>query len=280
MFDQLPVFGEGRSVYPKPSSDKEELASVLITVKAAPQPSEKYGDTVCVAGIRLSDHGPEWVRLYPIPFRSLEEYARFSKYEIIEVPIRPSRDDSRAESFKPDRSRIRRGQRLSKWETRHTFIGPLVGEWTMCSIAKAREAGEVFPSLAAIVPAKVMGMDIEHHPGWTQDQLVKLRRDVGQMDLFGEVAKQHVLDAPRFQAWFKYLCMSSGCNGHRQSLLDWEFVALSRRLPDQDDETAMEQLRRKFLGELCDPDRGPLFFVGNQAKRPQAYGVLGVYRSA
>ena len=32
---------------------RSETARVLITVKASPQPSAKYGDTVCVAGIRV-----------------------------------------------------------------------------------------------------------------------------------------------------------------------------------------------------------------------------------
>lgn len=37
---------------------------VLVTVKAAPNPSATYGETVCAAGIRLADTGPkDWIRL-------------------------------------------------------------------------------------------------------------------------------------------------------------------------------------------------------------------------
>jgi hypothetical protein len=43
----------------------------MITVKAAPNPSEQYGETVCVAGLQASVESPGWVRLYPINFREL-----------------------------------------------------------------------------------------------------------------------------------------------------------------------------------------------------------------
>src|SRR5699024_12815403 len=55
----------------------------LVTVKAAPNPSTTYGETVCVAGIRLGGTGPtNWVRLYPINFRHLPEAtAKFKRSE-------------------------------------------------------------------------------------------------------------------------------------------------------------------------------------------------------
>ncbi|RRD60723.1 hypothetical protein EII30_05595 [Leucobacter sp. OH1287] len=48
-----------------------ETARVLITVKTSPNPSAKYGDTVCVAGIRTDREAYEWIRLYPVNFRWL-----------------------------------------------------------------------------------------------------------------------------------------------------------------------------------------------------------------
>lgn len=45
---------------------------VLITVKAAPNPSATYGETVCVAGLRLDLDAAGWVRHYPINFREFD----------------------------------------------------------------------------------------------------------------------------------------------------------------------------------------------------------------
>ena len=74
---------------------------MLVTVKAAPNPSERYGETVCVAGLRLDLDNPGWVRLYPINFRELENDSRFRKYDVVSVTARPNPGDPRAESWRP-----------------------------------------------------------------------------------------------------------------------------------------------------------------------------------
>jgi hypothetical protein len=63
----------------------EETAEVMVTVKTYPNPSETYGETVCVAGIRLDRGRPEWIRLYPVKFRNAGFDSTFKKYEIIRV---------------------------------------------------------------------------------------------------------------------------------------------------------------------------------------------------
>lgn len=68
---------------------------VLITVKAAPNPSATHGETVCVAALRLDLDSPGWVRLYPINFRDLVSSQRFRKYEIVSIKARPARADAR-----------------------------------------------------------------------------------------------------------------------------------------------------------------------------------------
>ena len=99
------------------------------------------------------------------------------------------------------------------------------------------------------------------------------------LDLFGSAPKVQLLEAPRFEAKYYYSCEDTACRGHKQGLLDWELVALERRLKHLDDAAAIGELRKKFFEEMCAPDRGPMFFVGNQLKYPLAFSVLGVYRS-
>jgi hypothetical protein len=52
-------------------------ARVLITVKTYPLPSGKYEELVCTAGV-LEDG--KWIRIYPIPFRSLPYQEQYKKY--------------------------------------------------------------------------------------------------------------------------------------------------------------------------------------------------------
>jgi len=76
--------------------DLEQTIDVLVLVKAYPQPSSKYTESVCVAGLRLDMQTPEWVRLYPVQFRLLSRERRFSKYDLIRLRVRrPTSGDTR-----------------------------------------------------------------------------------------------------------------------------------------------------------------------------------------
>lgn len=71
--------------------------TVLPLVKAYPNLSRKYREVACVAGIDLKSH--ELVRIYPIPFRFLDEHLQFKKYQPIEVELGKRSEDKRPESW-------------------------------------------------------------------------------------------------------------------------------------------------------------------------------------
>src|SRR6056297_1511649 len=71
---------------------------ILITVKTYPTLSKKYGETVCTAGIREDG---SWVRLYPVPFRRLEDTEQYRKYDWIELGLVRQTSDCRPESHRP-----------------------------------------------------------------------------------------------------------------------------------------------------------------------------------
>jgi hypothetical protein len=71
---------------------------VLITVKTYPTLSRKYGETVCTAGVREDG---SWVRIYPVPFRRLEEKEQYSKYSWVECRLERDTVDVRPETYRP-----------------------------------------------------------------------------------------------------------------------------------------------------------------------------------
>jgi hypothetical protein len=146
-------------------------------------------------------------------------------------------------------------------------------------ILRAQRERKAFPSLAVVQPREVRDFVLTLHPGWNPEQLSKLSVHLGQEDLFGDAPKTQLLEAPRFIGKYSYLCEDRHCNGHNQGMLDWELVALERRLKDSDDAAAMAEIRQRFFTEMCALDRKPLFFVGNQLKHSVTFSVLGVYRS-
>jgi hypothetical protein len=265
--------GDGEAE-PKPADDRPRTLRLLIVVTAAPQPSETHGETVCVAGIRLDVERLGWVRLYPINLRHLGNERKFRKYDIVTVDAVPSRRDPRYESWRPRLDSLRVHDSLPPWQARRPHVEPLARQ-SMCEVLNAVRADPPANSLAAVRPRAVTDFVVRPHPGWTPDEQRKIDRYVNELDLFGEL--RSALEAPRFKAWYRYRCASVRCRGHEQGLLDWEFVALQRRLAGMDDATAVAALRTRFLTEMCGSGREVTFFVGNQAKRQHTFSVLGVF---
>ena len=106
----------------KPPGTQTERMRVLITVKAAPNPSETYGETVCIAGIRIDQMSHRWIRLYPINFRELDSPRQFHKYDIVSLEARPAAADPRTESYRPVIDTVRSEGKVVGWHKRKQFI--------------------------------------------------------------------------------------------------------------------------------------------------------------
>ncbi len=278
--EQLSLFApdyEDSAVTGKPLSDEPVRMRVLITVKAAPNPSERYGETVCVAGIRIDPEHSGWVRLYPVNFRELDDEGRFKKYDIVSVEARPSRGDSRVESWRPRMDTLMTHRNLGTWKRRFPYISDHIAD-SMCGVLAAVRESPPARSLAAIRPRRVMDLQIEPHPGWNSDERAKIDRYVRQLELPGLVrSPKRALEAPRFRGWYQYQCASLRCKGHRQGIYDWEWVALQRHLADRDDDAAVQALRTRFLDQICAPENDLIFYVGNQAKHQHSFMILGAF---
>lgn len=247
----------------------------LITVKAAPQPSERYGETVCVAGLSTDLQRRGWIRLYPINFRELASDDRFRKYDVVTLTAKPNSQDQRRESFRPVMDTMATERHLDPWKSRRDLLDEYV-EDSMCRLNHEARADANAQSLALVRPRTVDGLDVELHPGWTADEQRKIDAYMRQPDLFSSQDRT-ALEPPRFRAYYRYHCHGPHCSGHRQGVLDWELVAFQRRLARVSDDELRQAISTKFLEELCAPSRDVTFYVGNQAKRAHVFSVLGVY---
>src|SRR5580658_9375058 len=96
---------------------------VLITVKTYPTLSRKYGETVCTAGVREDG---SWVRIYPVPFRRLDEAEQYNKFDWIECRLVRNSADPRPETFRPvDESELHPVGRIDtadEWRDRRRIL--------------------------------------------------------------------------------------------------------------------------------------------------------------
>lgn len=258
---------------------RTESARVLITVKASPEPSSKYGDTVCVAGIRLDTPNLEWIRLYPIPYRYMEQAQQFSKYDVLELNISKARNDPRPESFTPHLPSIKRIG-VAKMSDRSSYILPLVAR-TMCEVQRDIDADLNGPSLAVVRARVIKRLSIDKHPGWTPAESQRLATWAGAPDLFGTPHARE-LHAPRLRASYVWICASPDCKEHTMRLLDWELVALQRKFPQLGDAELAAIVRINFLTKMFPATKTAHFYVGNFAAGPKrkSFSILGTFPSA
>lgn len=257
-----------------------ERMRVLITVKAAPEPSNSYIDTVCVAGVRIDDDHHSWVRLYPVPFRHLSSGQQFKKYDVIDVETIPAKHDSRRESRRPVWESLEVTGHLKEKAARERVLTGMAGP-TMCDLLAGIDDDRDAQSLGIVQVGDFDRLLIKRHPGWTSAQQRAVAAAVAQPALFGDSeASRHPLVPPRFAVKVRYRCTASGCRGHEPTLLDFELSALQFHLRHSSDEHLVERIRVKFGDEQFGPGRRSSLFVGNIADPPKrrSFSALGVHR--
>jgi hypothetical protein len=257
-----------------------ERAQVLITVKATPQPSSSYGDTSCVAGVRIDGDKPRWIRLYPIAFRWLSDDAQFKKYNVIDIEVRRKDSDGRRESYSPTQDSWAVVKNLPPWKARHNVIGQLEPT-TTCSLMKAASADGTAPSLGLVYPTDIDRLEFEPHPKWTPDQLAKMQQRIDKeahalIPMSGSIPS--ILKEPEFTVRYRYRCASPTCNGHQGRILDWELTSLQNRLR-YEHKDVKRGVTEKFLDQMFATGRRSGFYMGNfeLAARRGKFSVLGVY---
>lgn len=250
-----------------------ETITFMPTVKAYPNLSAKYGEVVCIAGVRTDTMQQEWVRLYPVGYRDLPFAQRFSKYQLVTLQAERHGTDKRPETFRPNVDSIQLGAKIDTkkdWALRRQLVEPLIAE-SMCEILRRQEADGT--SLGAFRPRDVLDLEITQDV----DERSQSKDAIAAQPSLWLPTKDALEQVPlRFR--YHYRCSTTGCNGHHQTIIDWELAQAWRGWRDRyDEQTLLTKLREKFLDEMCGPAKDTVFFVGNQHQHPKAFLVLGVF---
>lgn len=100
-----------------------EVNRLVILVKAAPRVGETHGELVCCAGI--DDQG-NWIRLYPVAFRSLAPEQRFRRWDIVQYKWSLPKGDSRTESRRVSHGTLEIVGHIRRREERQRLIASAV----------------------------------------------------------------------------------------------------------------------------------------------------------
>jgi len=245
---------------------------VLITVKAYPQLSEKYKETVCVAGVRMDTPQPRHVRLFPVPFRDLERGKQFEKYDIVEVDTTEHAGDTRPESLRPNLATLERVGHIDSggdWKARSGWISPLVVP-SLCEIKRRQRIDGT--SLGVFRPARITRFHLEP----AAERSAGLEAMASQINLFDPERRK--LEALPYRFMYSFACRDAACRGHDMGLIDWEaavsYLNWRGRYSAQD---LPKKMHQKWFEEICSLKRDPHFFVGNVHQYPKTFMLLGMF---
>ena len=198
-----------------------ETKEVLITVKAPPKPSKKHQETNCCAGIDLKTG--ELIRLYPIPFRLLDDSQKFPKYSIINVKCEKPIRDKRLESYKIDADSIEIIDHLEtkidkRWERRKEIILPARSK-SFCQII---DDVKYKKSLGFFKPTDI---SFEHKKSYSKNISQAVYH---QLQLFNKKLKP--IESIPYNFYYKFKCFgNTNCQGHILKILDWEINEAYRK---------------------------------------------------
>lgn len=244
---------------------------VLITVKAYPNPSKKYGETVCCAGIDVDTR--QWIRLYPIPFRDLDNSQKFKKYTIISVRCWKAPDDQRVESYKIDMDSIELLSHLDtkqNWKKRKEIVLQTVSP-SFCSILANAEKDK---SLGVFKPR-----DIDF--SWkkaTLESEAKREACYAQLSFF-DTNKKMIEQIP-FDFYYHFKCHGQpDCPGHQLPIIDWEIGQAYRdwRYKYSPQYLLLQKIKQRWLDLICSEKNDIYFYVGNMKRFHDNFMVLGVF---
>lgn len=244
---------------------------VLLTVKAYPTTSKRYGATYCAAGV--TEDG-EWIRLYPMSFH---DYLRrkLKRYTWIEVECKK---DTKEKIKRKESHKVREGTikildisftsgdgRKKYWRKRNNLILPLVSP----SIRHLKDMNESDrTSLGLIKPKLVTEFTFRPPPEGIDE-----KTGYYQMDIEG---KRVPTPDPFPTAKYHFHC-SDECSGHSMTCLDWELGQLWRNMKRKysDEEEQIRKVHNKWFKEFVEK-KNLHFFMGTESQWGN-WMIIGVY---
>ena len=241
-----------------PSGETE----AVVIIKAAPQAGTKHGETVCCAGIDLQGN---WLRLYPISFRTLDDGQKFGRWDRIRFHWRRPNDDRRIESRRVNQDTLEIVGEIKKTERQSFLEGAIV-----TSLEAERSAGRSL----ALLKAEILKFKIEEK---SQVDLTKeaTKFDAlrAQPDLFNT---KPIIPYEPCPYSFKYQYRTD--DGLREGTCqDWEIEATYFNWAKRYGvDHTLAELQRVFGEEY--PSKGMLLAMGTHSLYPDTWLINGVVR--
>ncbi|MBY0498294.1 MAG: hypothetical protein K2P74_01595 [Nitrosomonas sp.] len=255
-----------------------QIERILILAKTYPSPSKQHIETSCIAGI--NEHGV-MRRLYPVPFRLIEEGQQFKKWQWIDVRIEKATKDHRSESYKIYIDTIVCGEKIDtkkEWLYRREWLSKIPSFENFEELEANRLSKRI--SLALLQPKELIELEIHpaRNPEWTDEEKEKLTQEQMQGNLFSESdAKQQINELRKvpFDFYYRYLCETpDGNKEFKHKIVDWEAGALFWKCCSSHGARWEIPFRHKLKDDFSGKDL--MFLMGNQHRFQDQWLIISL----
>ena len=245
---------------PSPEGGTDEA---IIIVKAAPQLSSRHGETVCSAGIT---RGRQWVRLYPIAFRTLQDAQQFRRWDVVRYTWQPPRDDKRVESRRLHHHSLMIAGNLPPGE-RYGLVAPMVKESLEEESRRGLSFAFIRPTIRKFIVERKSPQELEN-------ERQKFETAANQSDLFLAPIVPYQPCPYRFK--YEYETKDGKRTGTCQY---WETEATFFNWRRQySEEQALKHMEERWGEEL--PAKGLLFAMGTHSQYPDTWLINALIQMA
>jgi len=260
-------------------------ARLLITVKTYPLPSGRYGELVCTAGLL---NGEIWVRVYPIPFRFLQNSVKYPKYSWAELDLVRNTGDFRPESYRPRQGLDEDIQIVGKlgtanhWAARKGYVLEEVFT-SMRELIKLAKSDRK-KSLATVKPIEIVDFVIEEvEREWKETWLAQAKQgNLFELTSDGRSERRHLIRKLPYK--YSYRVLTKGDSQPRKlAIEDWEIGALfwnCLRNTSNDEQAANQLVRQKYFNTFRE-EKDLYLFVGTTKRyhniAPNPFTIIGVF---
>lgn len=231
-------------------------------MKAVPHRSSNYFETVCCAGI---GHDRKWRRLYPVPFRILQDDQKFKRWSWVKYRFTRPSDDIRTESQKVIPESIDIVREMKKIER-----SKLACAITRESVKHAESLSE---TLTLVEPAELTFTWKQKDDSELADETAKHAALANQLSMFDAPAKPLTPCPYSFHVKWRTVAGAD----HNHTCDDWETAtAFFRRRAVHGEIGGLKSLKETYEQDYL--SKGMRFALGTHSRRDWQWLLVGLLR--
>lgn len=232
----------------------ETTLEFMVNCKTYPAVSQKYIETVCTGGVQATG---EFVRLYPVPFRLLDDKEKYDRWDLVRVRAYKDTKDTRPESWHlMSGTPIEFVEKISTDQKRWSWM-----QQTVHTSTQSMAENGVTNGCVEIEPIEFYWKADNQELSRSQMQVVKQNNMFVSNDVL-----QLLADRPKWQYRLKFREVSTGEEVDAKVLAWSYYQGLRRNLKKMSEKDALEATANNVRKSIFNPKKTVFGIFGTHSR--------------